>query len=364
MGKSIGICFGEYAPMHRGHLSNIMFAKKQNDIVYVFVCGYDGDLRAKELGLNLDMRYNLISEYFKGDEIIRVKKSNDTDIGIDESYSNSNWAAWLKYNLGQIDFDPNKDTVSFYVGETSYIDKIKNNLSPNVLHSNVYYIARSDVPISGTKCRKDPIKNWKYITKPFRPYMTHRILVAGTASEGKTTLVRDIGRYFNIPYSYEKGRDTYGIRSSDKDFNVEDFIYNLYEQNKLSNELMESDKNNSGVFISDTDNIVTLMYAYAYSKRDDFALRKEDYSFLYEMAKKYNEKKLWDKIFLIGPSKKDIVDDGQRYMPDSDYDIRCGFYENLKKLYTEFGYDYEELNMGYDLNFYHVKNYIENLGDI
>ena len=44
----IGITFGGYCPMHQGHLDLIMQAKKENDICYVVVCGYDNEPRADE----------------------------------------------------------------------------------------------------------------------------------------------------------------------------------------------------------------------------------------------------------------------------------------------------------------------------
>lgn len=39
--------------MHRGHLDVIMRAKKESDICYVFVCGYDNEPRANEIGMTL-----------------------------------------------------------------------------------------------------------------------------------------------------------------------------------------------------------------------------------------------------------------------------------------------------------------------
>jgi hypothetical protein len=48
-------------------------------------------------------------------------------------------------------------------------------------------------------------------------------------------------------------------------------------------------------------------------------------------------------------------------MPDSDYAIRYGFYEFLKRCYVAFGLEYEELSGTYYENFIAVKNYINNL---
>ena len=123
--------------------------------------------------------------------------------------------------------------------------------------------------------------------QPFRAYFSKNILIAGTASEGKTTLCRDIGKYFAIPYSYEKGRDNCALKT-DPEFNIKDFIYNIYEQHKYNEELICSPQN-PGVFISDTDNMVTLMYAQAYANRDGFGINQKDYETLVKLADAYDE---------------------------------------------------------------------------
>ena len=93
----VGITFGGYCPMHMGHLDLIMKAKKDNDICYVVVCGYDGEERGEKIGLTLNRRYSLVKQMFKDDEQIKVLKVNDTELGIDESMSESNWDIWLDY---------------------------------------------------------------------------------------------------------------------------------------------------------------------------------------------------------------------------------------------------------------------------
>lgn len=355
----IGICFGCYSPMHQGHLDLIMKAKKMNEFTHVFVCGYDEDPRGQLL--NLKKRYNIIRNFLK-DETISVHMLNDSEIGLDQSMSENNWYIWLgalakqvKSNIG--------DTITFYVAEEQYVDDIMSAVKKGVFENRTIHVELADRtknPISGTMCRENPIKNWFKIAQPFRAYYSHNILIAGTASEGKTTLVHDIGKYFGVPFSYEKGRDICKLKN-DTEFNFKDFLYNITEQNRYNEELICSPQN-PGVFVSDTDNMVTLMYAAAYKEREGFALNKEEYDVLYNVSKQYAKTIKWNKIFLIKPKEKPIVDDGERYMPDSDYNIRLGFYNTLKNLYTEFGYEFEELDGNYYENFCAVRDYIRSIG--
>ncbi len=359
---NIGITFGTYCPLHQGHMDLIMQAKKENDITFVFVCGYDDD-RGGDI-LPLQKRFRIISNFLTDDTVI-VCKINDTELGLDESMSDSNWKIWMSEVVDQIrnKLLLGKQTThnfNWYVGEQSYVSAIKRNWQWIYYIPKVAYINRIENPVSGTLCRTEPLKHWNKITTPFRSYFSHNILIAGTASEGKSTLTRDIGKYFNLPYSYEKGRDICKIKT-DNEFTVKDFIYNIYEQNKYNEELICSPQN-PGVFISDTDNMVTLMYAWSYKNRSNFALKPEDYQLLEDLARVYSKTVKWDKIFLLKPSTQDITDDGERYMPDSDYNIRRIFYDNLRNFYDNFGYKYEELEgRDYYNNFLKVKNYINNL---
>ena len=355
----VGICFGGYCPLHRGHLDLIMKSKKLNDITYVVVCGYDGDPRGESVGLSLIKRYRIIKNFLE-DELLKVIYINDTEIGLDESMSPNNWKIWTQAVANKIidkyDIAIKYKDITWYVAEEFYKERLESNCS---FECKVELSDRTVNPVSGTKCRKNPLKYWNIITAPFRAYFSHNILIAGTASEGKTTLTRDIGKYYGIPYSYEKGRDICGLKT-DPEFTVKDFIYNIYEQHKYNEELITSPQN-PGVFISDTDNMVTLMYANYYRKREGFAINDEDYKVLYDMTKVYRNTTKWDKIFLIQPKEKNIVDDGERYMPDGDYEIRCEFFEFLKQLYDEFGYEYEILNGDYYENYLSVRRYIDEL---
>lgn len=358
----IGITFGGYCPMHQGHLGLIMRAKKENDICYVVVCGYDNEPRANEYGLTLNRRYSLVKQMFKDDEQIKVIQVNDTELGIDESMSESNWNIWLSYVQSEtlsIGRNP-LDNVTWYVGERSYADALierRNNRSSFIF--DVVYIDRADNNISATMIRQNPIKYWNKIAWAFRPYFSTNILITGTASEGKSTLTRDIATYFGIPYSEEYGRtymEFYG--KSDTDLTINDFQEFLIEQRRDTKAKIESPGNN-GVVISDTDNMVTLMYAKAYVDDPNIDLTQEDYNTLEMLAWNIKRGIQWDKIFLL-PPKNVFVDDGTRYMEQSSMSERLKNYEKLVALLKKFGWwdKVEIIDGSYLENFERVKEYI------
>ena len=373
--SKIGITFGGYCPMHQGHLDLIMRAKKENDLCYVIVCGYDNEPRADEIGLTLNRRYSLVKQMFKDDEQIKVFKVNDTELGIDESMSESNWDIWLHCVEDQVEKFEEKiademiglTEYTWYVGEQSYVDSLKKRVYDKQkvntfgIIDNVVYVERSKNPISATLIRENPIKYWNKIALPFRQYFSTNILITGTASEGKSTLTRDIATYFGLPYSEEYGRtymEYYG--KDDTDLTVTDFQQFLIEQRRDTQKKIES-AGNSGVVISDTDNLVTLMYAKAYVDDPNIDLTEEDYKTLETLAWNIKRGIQWDKIFLLPPKNK-FVDDGCRYMKQSTMDERTKNYNILVQLLKDFGWwdKVQVINGDFLENFNTVKGYIIN----
>lgn len=347
----IGIVFGCFCPMHQGHLDLINRAKKENDRCIVICCGYDNDRGQNFLDLNL--RFRLTKELFNNDSLVDVLKINDTELGIDKNWDIANWGPWLnevKRLLKTIKLD-NKD-LRFYVSEPNYKEELE-QFGANVI------LCKRDRCISGTMIRENPIKYWNYIAPTFRKVFSHNILIMGTASEGKTTLTEDLGRYFNLPYSYEAGRINEDFKT-DEELTVDNFVTILYEQQKLNKNLINS-IGNKGVFISDTDHLVTLMYALEYANNKNFALTKKDYKeILLPLAKMYAKNIRWNKIFVLAPTDN-FVDDGIRCMEHSSLDERKKLFSILIDLLEEFNYEYEVINGNYYENYLTVKNYIESL---
>ena len=365
----VGITFGGYCPMHQGHLDLIMRAKKENDVCFVVVCGYDNEPRADEIGLTLKRRFSLVKQMFKDDEQIRVLKVNDTELGIDESMSESNWDIWLDYVQQKIymyELDKiGSCTYTWYVGEESYANALNKRVFdgklvyPFAIIDNVVYVNRSNNLISATMIRENPIKYWNKIAWPFRQYFSTNILITGTASEGKSTLTRDIATYFGLPYSEEYGRtymEYYG--KSDTDLTVTDFQEFLIEQRRDTQNKIAS-RGNCGIVISDTDNIVTLMYAKAYVEDNNIDLTEDDYNTLEQLAWNIKRGIQWDKIFLLPPKNK-FVDDGCRYMEQSSIEERTKNYNRLVELLKKFGWwdKVEVLDNDFLGNFIRVKEYI------
>ena len=358
-GQRIGVVFGSFAPLHQGHLDLIMRAKKECDGgCIVIVCGFDGD--KGEPMMPHSKRYRYVREFFADDDLVAVYAINDTEIGANK-YPEG-WEKWMSEfmciydNAVNIDACPRR---TWYVGDENYYNDLINMWDEDA----VLVDRTADNPIFATMIRQNPIKHWDKITTPFRRIFSHNILITGTASEGKSTLVTDLGKYFNAPHSYEWAKTDYieqcGI--SEWELDGADFIAFLQGQYDLNKRLINSPANH-GVFFADTDSMVTRMYAEYYAQDNNFELTQNEFGKIALVADELARKSRWDKIFLIAPHGV-FVDDHTRYMGHGGMTERQELFDILVRNIKNTG-DWDKvtiLNGNYYENFMAVVKYVREM---
>ena len=370
----VGIVFGSFAPLHQGHLDLIMRAKKENSGgALVIVCGYDGD-KGEPL-MPHSKRYRYVREFFADDDLVAVYAINDTE-SMRPQYPNG-WPSWMEefekiYEKAveveeEVVYDNPHGLIpipvkmrgkrTWYVGDESYYDDLVNMWGEEA----VLVDRTSDNPISATMIRQNPIKHWDKITFPFRRIFSTNILITGTASEGKSTLVTDLGKYFNAPHSHEWPRD-YMEEScvSDWELDCADFLAFLDGQYRHNKECINS-PGNHGIFFADTDSLVTNMYSQYYSKDPSCVLTEEEYEKnIKPIAYEYARKSRWDKIFCVVPHGV-FVDDHARFMAHAGMKERQELFDILKQSLIDVG-DWGKVTIldgNYYQNFMTVVNYVK-----
>ena len=354
----VGIVFGSFAPLHQGHLDLIMRAKKENSGgAIVIVCGYDGD--KGEPSMPHAKRYRYVRELFSDDDLVAVYAVNDTELGLGR-YPNG-WIGWMAeferiYDKAVADKNVKR---TWYVGDEIYYNDLI-----NMWNENAVLVDRiADNPISATMIRQNPIRYWDKITLPFKRVFSTNILITGTASEGKSTMVTDLGKYFNAPHSHEWARN-YMLEScvSDWELDCADFLAFLEGQYNHNKQLINS-AGNHGIFFADTDSLVTNMYSQYYSKDPSCVLTEEEYNTkIKPVAYEYAKKSRWDKIFCVVPHGV-FVDDHERFMAHSGIKERQELFEILKQSLIDVG-DWDKVTIldgDYYQNFMTVVNYVKEI---
>ena len=188
----IGITFGCYIPLHKGHMKLIEKSLKENDQTIVAVCGKDND-RGKDF-IPFNMRVSLMYDKYRDAYMsgkLNVVKIDDNKIGMDGSFSLRNWEIWcnelfsqaneIYRSCGKPEIDPTSEdnTITWYTGEPSYKEKIGSIYKNHVIDLT----DRNEIALSGTMIRENPEKYAEYIAYPFREYLIYHKFIDASVSD-------------------------------------------------------------------------------------------------------------------------------------------------------------------------------------
>lgn len=325
-GNNIGVFFGTLAPMHVGHQAEIYKAAALNDGVVVIASGYTGD-RGDQMGLPVEKRFRYLREAFSDEADIKIDYINEDNM----PQMPDGWDEWTRTLVATVKRNiVNQDAkITFYTGEPDYKVELEKRL-PQTGQFKVSLMDRTVLKISATEIRKDPIANWDYINRVFRRHFTKKVTVMGSASTGKSTLVRRLARTSNSPFSEEYARE-YQERSnvSDDELIVKDYIRLIQGQYDANSREINSPANN-GLTIFDTDAMVTKVYA-------DMWLDEADRAQLQPLFDNTISEEQIDLILVIPPVTP-YVDDGFRNMSTADEASRWAFHHALMRVIDEYGF--------------------------
>ena len=325
-GDNIGVFFGTLAPMHVGHQAEIYKAAALNDGVVVIASGYTGD-RGDQMGLPVEKRFRYLREAFSDESDIKIDYINEDNM----PQMPDGWDEWTRTLVATVKRNiVNQDAkITFYTGEPDYKVELEKRL-PQTGQFKVSLMDRTVLKISATEIRKNPIANWDYINRVFRRHFTKKVTVMGSASTGKSTLVRRLARTSNSPFSEEYARE-YQERSnvSDDELIVKDYIRLIQGQYDANSREINSPANN-GLTIFDTDAMVTKVYA-------DMWLDEADRAQLQPLFDNTISEEQIDLILVIPPVTP-YVDDGFRNMSTADEASRWAFHHALMRVIDEYGF--------------------------
>jgi NadR type nicotinamide-nucleotide adenylyltransferase len=252
-----GAVIGKFYPFHLGHKYLIDVAQTQAQNLYIMVCWNKSETIPAEL------RYKWLSEAYPSATVMLIE---------DLDYDQEDSKLWAKLTKEWLGFTPE----AVFTSE-KYGDKWAEYLGCKHVQVD---IDRKTFPVSGTKIRSNPYKNWELMTPTVRSYFAKKVVLVGSESTGKSTLSQDLAKHYKTVWVPEYGRTHWEARlpkGADFVWSEKDFIKIAVEQNRHETELIsEANK----VLICDTDVFATSIWFERYMNYkpkiiDDLAAQSE-----------------------------------------------------------------------------------------
>lgn len=314
----IGMYGGKFLPLHNGHVYAITKAASMVDELYI-VLSYsekrDAELcEGKIKAMPYPLRHRWLLQLTMDMEHVHVIAVSD-DAPNDEQYDWEKGANEIKQRIGQ-------KITDVFSSESSY-EPIFAEQYPGATH-HLIDEKRQAYPISATQIRNEgPYENWSFLPKVVQQHFVKTVMVVGTESCGKSTLVRNLAKLNNTTYTEEYGRIwTDAVGGRECIMWEEDFHTIAYGQKELERAAIEGANK---VTFFDTEAIVTQYYSELYTGKKQRILK--------EMA--LNER--YDLWLYLEPDVK-WVDDGTRLYGEQA--VRERNNRKLKNMLTDHGVEF------------------------
>lgn len=187
----VGLVFGKFMPLHKGHLALIRFARARCRRLVVFVCTQTWEPIPGAL------RCGWVVNAVEDHAGIEVRHCQE-ELPYAGRPSREISAIWGRY-FAQV--APEVDAVftsEEYGDELAELMKIRHI---------AFDRARSAVPVSASQIRERPLAHWDYLPPNVRPHFTKKICLYGPESVGKSTLAARLADHFQTVFVPEMARD-------------------------------------------------------------------------------------------------------------------------------------------------------------
>lgn len=181
MKYKVGMYGGSFNPLHLGHVNNIITASNMCEKLYI-VLSVSNDQNEIDHRERFMWLKNITAE-MENVEVFEIFDRNDSK----ENYDWQAGANDIKEYIG--------NPIDVVFSGDDY--KGKNRWEKLYPESEIYYIPRNNIDISSSMIRQNPYKYFEYLPNCVKPYYTKKVCIIGTESTGKTTLARNLAKYFN-----------------------------------------------------------------------------------------------------------------------------------------------------------------------
>ncbi|MBT1161983.1 AAA family ATPase [Bifidobacterium sp. SO1] len=332
-GSRFAVVVSRFSPLHAGLEQRIYSLASTYDGVILVLASRpdpaDGIGLDSLTGLSARNRLRYLREAFNDDPAISPKKLiwADADTAADAP-------AWIKQlkDVARSAVSPASlaaHPTFTVITDITAVDRTLRNAWDGNEHWSVGDFVPASDELQRTICAAPhDRKYWPVINHTFRREFTTVVLVVGSASVGKTTMVTRLSKLFDAPIAVEYAREFEEACNVDDDeltaFDYQRLILSKFAQNEQA---LASDANHGIVFL-DTDAMVTKTYVERYLPPEEAARLDSTFDMVIRQER--------PDLVLVIPPVTEYVDDGFRAMQwASD---RYKFHETLMKVLGESPY--------------------------
>lgn len=234
--------FGKFLPFHKGHEGMINFALTKCDFLTVLICCSDKEVIPEGL------RKTWIEKTFGNHKNIEIKtfnylESELTNTSVTSKEVSKIWADVFKNLFPDYSLLITSEDYGTLVAEFMEIKHI------------AFDISKTKFPISASAIRNNLFENWNFLPDSVKPDYAIKVVVLGTESTGKTTLIKKLANYYNCSFVLEAARD---IIANSNSFTFADLSIVAEEHAKRIQNAMLA---NSPLVLIDTDVHTTKSYS-------------------------------------------------------------------------------------------------------
>ena len=211
-------------------------------------------------------------------------------------------------------------------------------------------IKREEINISSTEIRKNPYKYYDFLPKIVQRYYVKKVCVIGTESCGKSTLVRNLAKYFNTTYVEEAGRFICDEAGGIDNMQKYHYFEILFKHKQIEKEAKE---HANKVLIIDTDSLITLYYYQLGFKNDN--QKDKDFENIATSISNLNN---YDLYIFLEPDVKWVQDGTRTYGSD---EVREKNNKKLKQILDKNGIKYTIIKGNYQERYEQSKEKIKKL---
>jgi len=288
-----GLVIGKFLPPHKGHNYLIEFGLKNCTELTVVVCHLDGQ------PIHGEIRATWLREIHPTAKVIVVNDIQKDDDSL----------AWANYTKEFLGYTPDVVFTSEDYGKT-FCHHLK---CKHVMVDK----ARITVPISGTKVRENPLKQWDFIHHCVRAHYAKRVCIIGAESTGTTTLAKELAQYYKTNWVPEYGRiySEGKLATGEYNWTSDEFEHIAEIQNLTENKLARSCNK---ILFCDTDSFATHVWHNRYM------------NFYSDKVKAHSEGRNYD-LYIVTLNDIPFVQDGTRDGEHIRNEMHLEFIKQLKK---------------------------------